>query len=262
MLGDRALRALARTTHASVAVPVRRAGRAAGLALALALPVAAEAQDSPKPREFTADVGYVSTTGNTEVTTFNLGEKLVLRARRWEHKQQFGSVYASQDGKQSSNLLFANWRSDWKLHPRLAFFGFVGFDRNAFAGIARRFEEALGLSAVVLASGRDTWTVEGGLAMNQQRATDGASLSFASVRSATVFRHQFTKAAYVQQSAEFLPSLEVSEDYRLNTESALVAPLSTHIAMKLGYVVRFDHLPEPGRRKHDRIVTSGLQFNW
>lgn len=32
--------------------------------------------------------------------------------------------------------------------------------------------------------------------------------------------------------------------------------------MKAGYVVRFDNLPEAGRRKSDRILTSGLQFNW
>jgi len=240
-----------------------RTARAAGLALlALALPTAAVAQDAPKPREFTADVGYVSTTGNTEVSTFNLGEKLILRAGRWEHRQQFGSVYASQDGEQTSNLLFTSWRSDWKFHPRLALFGYVGFDRNAFAGISRRFEEALGVSAALLKSTRDTWTLEAGLAMNQQRATDGSTIDFASVRSATVFRHHFSKAAYLQQAVEFLPSLDVAEDYRMNSETALVAPLSAHMAMKLGYVVRFDNLPEPGRRKHDRIFTSGLQFNW
>jgi putative salt-induced outer membrane protein len=247
-----------RATYASALTP--RAARVA--ILALGLPATAAAQDSPKPREFSADLGYVSTSGNTDVSTFNLGERLILRAGVWVHKQQFGSVYASQDGEQTSNLLFANWRSDWKFHPRLALFGYAGFDRNAFAGISRRFEEALGLSATLLTSSRDTWTLEAGLALNQQRATDGSSIDFASVRSATAFRHHFTKAAYFQQSVEFLPSLEVSEDYRMNSESALVAPLSTHVAMKVGYAVRFDNLPERGRRKHDRILTSGLQFNW
>lgn len=228
----------------------------------LLLPSLAAAQDKPKPREFSADLGYVGTTGNTDVSTFNLGEKLVLRAGKWEHKQQFGSIYASQDGKQTSNLLFTNWRSDWSFHPRLALFGFVGYDRNTFAGISRRFEEALGLSAKLVTLSADTWALEAGLASNQQRATDGTEKSFASVRSATVYRHNFSKTAYFQQGVEFLPNLETSEDYRVNSESALVAPLSTHVAMKLGYVVRFDNLPETGRNKSDRIFTTGLQFNW
>ncbi|MBK7836021.1 MAG: DUF481 domain-containing protein [Gemmatimonadetes bacterium] len=235
---------------------------AATLAIAPLLATRLHAQDKPKPRELNADIGYVSTTGNTEISAFNLGEKLVLRAGKWEHKQQFGSVYASQDGKQTSNLLFTNWRSDWSFHPRLALFGYAGFDRNTFAGISRRFEEALGVSAKLVTLANDAWSLEAGLGMNQQRAVDGTNKSFASVRSATVYRHNFTKAAYVQQGVEFLPNLDTSEDYRVNSETALVAPISSHIGMKFAYVIRFDNLPETGRAKNDRIFTSGLQFNW
>ena len=82
------------------------------------------------------------------------------------------------------------------------------------------------------------------------------------MRSATVYRHNFTKAAYFQQGVEFLPNLDTSEDYRVNSETALVAPISSHIGMKFAYVIRFDNLPETGRAKNDRIFTSGLQFNW
>ena len=233
-----------------------------GASLVVTAAASAAAQAPPKPREFTADVGFVSTTGNTEVTTFNLGEKLILRAGRWEHREQLGSIYGSQDGRQTSNLVFGNVRSDFALTGSLAVFGFVGYDRNTFAGISRRFEEALGLAVKLLTRESDRWTMEAGLAMNQQRAVDGTSTDFASVRSGTAYRHNFTSAAYVQQSLEFLPNLETSDDYRLNSETALVAPLSTHVSMKLGYVVRYDNLPEPGKVSSDRIFTSGLQFNW
>jgi putative salt-induced outer membrane protein len=54
----------------------------------------------------------------------------------------------------------------------------------------------------------------------------------------------------------------VSEDYRINSESALVAPLSQKVAIKLGYIVRFDNLPEAGFLSTDRIFTSGLQVSF
>ncbi len=235
----------------------------AGIIATCTFATALAAQDAkPKPREFSTDVGFVNTAGNSKVTTFSLQELLVLRSGIWEHHQKFGSIYGSIDGKESSNLLFANWRSDIALNKVLAVYGLAAFDRNPFSGISRRFEESAGLAAKLLQRPADHWDMEMGVSLNQQLSTADVKTNFASLHSATTFKHDFTKSAYFLQSAEFLPSFKVSQDYRLNTESALVAPLSTHVAMKLSYVVRFDNLPEPGKQKSDRIFTSGLQFNW
>jgi putative salt-induced outer membrane protein YdiY len=46
----------------------------------------------------------------------------------------------------------------------------------------------------------------------------------------------------------------------MNGEANVVAPLSRHLSLKLGYVVRFDNLPEPDIKKTDRFFTSGLQI--
>ena len=237
--------------------------RLAPLAALIAIcPAVSRAQDKPKPFEFSADVGLVTTAGNTNVTTFNLGEKLILRRGRWEHKQQLGSVYAKQDEKQTSNLLLASWRSDFSLHKSIALFGLAGFDRNTFAGISRRFEEALGVAAKLMDRPAARWGLELGFAFNQKYATDDTHESFTSLRTGTSFRHDFSKASYAFQTLEYLPSLKVSADYRINSETGLVAPVSGHASLKVGYVVRFSNLPEPGRVKSDRIFTTGLQFNW
>ena len=47
----------------------------------------------------------------------------------------------------------------------------------------------------------------------------------------------------------------------MNSKSAPVASSSAHVAMKFGSVVRYDNVPETGRKKNDRVVTSELQFN-
>jgi putative salt-induced outer membrane protein YdiY len=48
----------------------------------------------------------------------------------------------------------------------------------------------------------------------------------------------------------------------VNAESALVAPLSDLLSLKLGYSIRYDKLPEPGFEKTDRVFSSGLQINF
>ncbi|MEP6765148.1 MAG: DUF481 domain-containing protein [Gemmatimonadaceae bacterium] len=233
-------------------------------AAVFAAPLALRAQDPPKPKpqEFTADLGFVSTSGNSKVTTLNIGEKLIVRRAKWEHKQQFGAVYGAEDGKQTSNLLFANIRTDYALSKSITAFGYVGYDRNTFAGIARRFEEAAGLAVKIINSDRDQWNAEVGLALNQQLSTTDSTLNFTSLRSGTSYKHFFSKTAYAFQGLEYLPSFKDSQDYRINSETSIVAPLSAHMSMKAGYIIRFDNVPEPAHVKSDRIFTTGLQFNW
>jgi putative salt-induced outer membrane protein YdiY len=54
----------------------------------------------------------------------------------------------------------------------------------------------------------------------------------------------------------------MSGSYRFNTESALVAPLSTHVGIKLSYAIRFDSRPQPTFETTDRLLTTGIQISY
>jgi putative salt-induced outer membrane protein YdiY len=96
----------------------------------------------------------------------------------------------------------------------------------------------------------------------QQLSTLGVHRDFPSARVASTYRHLFTRTAYFLQSAELLPDLKTSKNLRVNTETGLVAPISSHIGLKISYVIRFDNLPEPGFKKTDRLLTSGVQITY
>ena len=86
--------------------------------------------------------------------------------------------------------------------------------------------------------------------------------NFLAGRAAELYRYTIKTDTYFEERVEFLPNFETSEDYRVNAEANLVAPLSRRLALKLGYVVRFDNLPEPEVKKTDRFFTSGLQVSF
>lgn len=230
----------------------------------------ARAQEAKKPpvMEFTGDLGIVDVTGNTSVSTFNSNERLIRRFAHWELQQVFGAVYGKTDGKESSNLWRFGLRGDYGLGSRFALYGLTAFDRNKFAGITSRFSEGLGLVGKLIVTDVDQLNIEGGFELTQQDNVDGTTDNFSSLRGATTWKHAFSKAAYFYQAAEFLPNLSESKDLRINTETALVAPLSTHIGMKFSYVVRFDNLPSLNAagtaplRKSDRIFSAGIQLSY
>lgn len=241
--------------------PCLRAALAVSALLVTAPALAAQEAD-PVVTKITADIGYVAVSGNTQVTTFNIGEKLTQARGRLSLEQGVALVYSEQADSVITNYLRAHFRGDFKIDKLLAVFTGIAFDRNRFAGIERRFEEQLGITARILGTARDTVRVEGGGTFTQQIGTDGIQQNFPSARGALSWRHAFTAAAYFQQNVEYIPNMKETVDWRVNTESAIVAPLSSKISLKVSHVIRYDNLPQPGFMDTDRLFTSGLQITF
>jgi len=231
------------------------------LTVLTAAPLAAQ-DPAPVVNKVTADLGYVQTSGNTAVTTTSLGEKWTQSRGRFTLEQTFSFVYGEQAGVEVNNTLATGVRGDYKLGTVLSAYGDVKFDRAPFSGISRRTVESFGLQALALAATADTLRISLGASVTQQLGTDGNQNNFPAANAGFVYRHVFTAAAYFQQNLEAIPNLKDQDDLRIFSESAVVAPISARIGMKLSYVVRFDNVPEPGFKSTDRIFTTGLQITF
>jgi putative salt-induced outer membrane protein len=228
--------------------------------LLLAAPVVA--QESSDTLRLGGTIGLVQTSGNSDLVTLNVGEELAYLAGAIALRQSFTTVYGRADGETNASSWRAGVRGDYRFSPRLATYARLGFDRDRFAGISRRFEEGVGLAIVALDRALNLLEFEAGVDLVQQRATLDGDNNFVAGRSAARYRRGFggNGNAYFQQSLEMLPNLEETADFRFNSESVLVAPLSKQFALKLSYVIRLDNRPEPGFEKTDRMLTSALQI--
>lgn len=232
-------------------------------AVALLAAPALLAQDSTTTvTKATTDLGYVETSGNTQVTTMSINEKVTHARGRLGLEQSFALVYGEQQGTVNANSLRAGVRGEVKLNEHFSVFSAVTFERNVFNGLKRRFEEQLGLQLRAFAATRDTIHFQGGASVAQQTAVSGVADNFVAARAAAAWRHVFTPASYFEQLIETLPNLTDTEDYRVNTESSLVAPISARVGVKLSYVIRYDNLPEPGFSSTDRLFTTGIQLTF
>ena len=176
-----------------------------GMLGAIRSPLPAQAKEE-KPVGFTGDFGMVSTAGNTHVTTVNLGDKLTVKAGRVVLAQTLGLIYGKSAGEVTANSRFVRLRADYQLAgSALAGYGFAGYERNKFAGIAHRTEEGVGLALKAWHGERDQLDLEVGVGLVQETryAVPGTTATvtdaFASGRLAAAYKHGFTKAAYFQQ---------------------------------------------------------------
>ncbi len=241
----------------------------AALALSLALTANGAGQDSARTVTFTGDIGFVNTAGNTHLTTINLGDKLTVQAGKLLLTQTFAFVYGKSEGVQNANSQLARIRADYPLVGWLSAYVLAGYERNRFAGIDRRLDEGVGLAANLLRSEKTELDLEVGVGLVQQRLFPDPALdatvsdNFASGRTAGRFKYLLTKTAWFQQTLEFLPNLEHSSDYRINSETAIVAALSAHLGLKAGYLIKYNHLPpSPDLARTDRFLTTSLQITY
>ena len=218
--------------------------------------------DTAKPLKVTAGVAYLNASGNTDVTSLTVNERIEWTRPRFLWTQSANAINGTTDGDESANLLALGVRGDWKPRGRLSVYTLVNYDRNRFADIGRRFEEGAGLGYSMIERAHHRLTTELGAQFVQQRNLERVSDDFLAGRAAEFYRYTIKANTYAEERVEYLPNLETPEDYRVNAEANLVAPLSRHLALKLGYVVRFDNLPEPDVKKTDRFFTSGLQLAW
>jgi putative salt-induced outer membrane protein len=234
------------------------------------LPALAPGQDAkkPPPTEVSGDVGFVLVGGNTSTSTLSVNERYIRRIDTWAFKQDFGEIYGKTDGIESSNLLRVGLRADHDVASHFAIYGLTAFDRNQFAGIRSRFAEGAGGVWKVLATDVDQFNIEAGYQYTEQKNLIGPDHNFSALRAASSVKHSFTKEAYVFENVEYIPDLEDSNDYRINTETDLVAPLSAHTAMKFSYVVRFANAPPLNAagtallQKTDQILSAGIQVTY
>jgi putative salt-induced outer membrane protein len=237
------------------------------VAAALAVPGAGRAQApaAPPPAPLIRtqiDLGFVSTSGNSSVRTLNVGEQLTVKPDPWKFTQTFAIVNGYTGGVETVNTLTAGLRADYAVGAHVRLFALGNFTRNRFAGIAQRFEEALGLSYGVLTGPTHVLDVEAGAGRNQQTGLVGLSHQTWVSRAAAHYKLSFTSHAYFDQKIEATADFQNARDMLINAESALVAPIAGHVALKLGYIVHFANQPQPGFKKADTILSAGLQLQF
>lgn len=233
-------------------------------AVATVLFVSTIAVSTSRAQLATLDFGYVNATGNTRLATINFGEKVTVKVRSWTLAQGSAYIYGKTNGISSANQLRASLRADHTFFRRVGFFAGMTYERNRFAGFTRHTDNIAGLTWRVFGFSRDTLKIDaGGVYTDEIRLDTLHTHKFSpAARGAMAFKHSFGGSSSFIQTAEYIPNLPENEQYRVNTESAIVAKMTKHLGLKVAHVVRYDSRPAEGFRKADRILTTGLQVTY
>lgn len=260
--------------------------------LPFAAPARAQEKKTPPYTEQKADLGYTLTSGNARAQTlsalydfkhaFTTGElTFFATALRSETVDRvFTGVDASnqpifvetENVAAEAYAVGAKYRRD--LGDRLFAYGLGGWARILQAGLDDRWRGGGGLGIKLIAPQPHKLDFELGAEYTDERYIDGGTASFASLRAFVDYDYALSEHSLFSSDFEFLENLDDTEDYRFNWVTSLTASMMTHLALKVSYIVLFDHQPAvlvvaPGpppvldeREETDQVFTTSLVVNW
>ena len=228
-------------------------------------PGVARAQSAPPPadppppaREGSAELAYISTTGNASTQTFSVGGELIVRPTQWVVRNKFGFLRNESSGAVTAKSLEYRARAERVLSPRASAFGEYNYFQDEFAGVSHRNALVAGVAYKVVDFASQKLSVDGGLGYLNEQRTSGPDVSSGTVNFGGAYRWKFSPTAELTDDARFDETFADAADWRVAQTLAVTARLTGLLSLKVSNAVRFTNRPVPGFKKTDTNTSVAL----
>jgi len=211
-----------------------------------------------------ADFSFVDTGGNTVVTS--LSAKNFLKYEFSDELQaawKLGVLYGKSGGEKNAESYFSDLHLDYLFTKHLYSFVNVGWSKDKFAGIDSRYYVGPGVGYNFLTGPKHFLSAEISLNYVNEKYTDDTYKEYLGGRAFAEYEYAFTDKNKFSQSVEYLHDFYDSDNYNVNSETALISALSDYLSLKTSYLVKYNNQPVPSTLKEtDTILSVTLVVNF
>lgn len=221
------------------------------------------ADDQEKRLGDKAELAFVQTGGNTEVTTLAAKNELSYKfSRRWSSIWKAGMLYGETEGVKSAERYETNLRFDFEYSEIVNFYARVGWMQDKFAGFDQRYTVGPGVGHKFLRGPRHFLLLELGGNYAHEMYTDETRNEFLEGRAFGEYKYTFNDMVNFSQQVEYLHNFKDAQKYKAISITALETKLNDHFSIKTAYEVRYDHNPTPDTLKNtDTLLSVSLVVN-
>jgi putative salt-induced outer membrane protein YdiY len=228
------------------------------LALGSAAVRAEDAAASQKPWKNVTEASLVSANGNSKASTTSGKNTFTYNWTKTMLELIGGGLGSKSKGETTAEKYFASEKLSYKLTDRVYTFEKYGWDKDRFAGIRNRHDIQGGLGRELIKAPKDLLIGElGGGYVSEERINTKTN-TFGSGRAYTKYTHTISDTSSFSQDAEYLANFDDKDDFRVNTETALLSNLSTHLSLKVSYTWKHVGKPPVGFSRNDTTTSISL----
>jgi putative salt-induced outer membrane protein YdiY len=231
-----------------------------------ALAGAAAAQTPPKepPPLWDVQVGasFVGTSGNSDTASTGADFAAHRRGLVWLVDSTATAVRTNSDDVTTAERYLGMLRGQRKLTSIVGLSAGEKLERDRFSGIDLRSILDAGLSWALVR--RPAWTLDGltGIGWNHESRNAGPGLDDPVGVLQLLSRIPFGSAGDMTQRVTYYPDFKTTSAYRSEAELAAQAAMASHLALKMGYLLRYSNAPVPGFKQTDSTATASIVLRW
>jgi putative salt-induced outer membrane protein YdiY len=240
--------------------------RLLAVAFLLAFAGVAAAQTPPKepPPLWDVQVGasFVGTSGNSDTASTGADFSAHRRGMVWLIDSTATAVRTNSNDVTTAERYLGMLRGQRKLTKIIGLSAGEKLERDRFSGIDFRSILDGGLSWALVRG--TAWTLDGvtAIAWNHESRTTGPGVDGPIGVFQLLSRIPFGGAGDTTQRFTYYPDFKTSSAYRTEAEVTAQAAMAAHLALKIGYLVRFANAPVPGFKKTDNTTTASVVLRW
>ena len=232
------------------------------VAFTLALLASPLAWAEEPPNKLSLGLSYLATSGNSSSQTGGLDFLYKHTFDPWGLQVTGNYLRAEQSGAVTAKKLLLGVRGTRALNADLALFLQGSYLQDQFAGLDPRLLAAGGVTYKFLRGPEHELAFDAGLTWTRDDLVGGGSTSYVGALAAARYGWNISKTAKLTEELSFFPSFKQGSDWRVESNAGLQASVSSDVALKLTYGLRYANRPVAGFRKTDTQTAASLVINF
>lgn len=227
--------------------------------LSLAAPLAAQEEAAAEdPWKGSLGLSWLSTSGNSDTSSFGIDFTVEREPDPWGLKAFATAIRSEEDGVTNAERYTAGARAERALSERWLVFAGLSGEKDEFAGYELRGIVETGVTYTALAGPSHHLELDAGLTWTREDLVEGDDQDFLGALLGLDYEWKLSDTASLTESLRFFPNFDEGDAWRLTSDTALKASVNEWLAVKLGYLVRYENEPVPGFEDTDTTTTASL----
>jgi len=206
-----------------------------------------------------AELGFVSTSGNTETKTVNAKGKISIEISSWRYISELSALKSSNRISTTTEKYGLSGQSDYKFSEYDYFFASLRYEDDRFSGYDYRISEAVGYGRRVIENAKMTLDLELGPGARQSKFDSGVRSKEALLRGAFRFAWTISRASKFEE----IITVDAGEDVTITKSvTGLTNQIVGSLAMKISHTVNHTSKVPAGKEKTDSETGVTLVYSF